>query len=333
MIDSAMPRTFRWILVFGFLAVVVDPSPARAEIVERIVAVVNKRIILLSDLSMRLREYLPQLARIRDPQARQQQFTLLKRRELEKLVDSILIEEEGKKRKLRVTMAEVEKAIKTVLAQNKLTLAELVATLAQEGYPFSSYRADLSSQILRLKTINLAVRSRISVSWTEVRAHYQKTVAQMGVGLRLQIRQIFLRVEASGAGGTSLARQQGRARAFIRQLRLGKTTFADLARRVSDDPESRKRGGLIGWVRRGSLPAQVESAVFGIKGVKKLVGPISTDSGLYIVYLQDRKESEALPFNKIKRRLKAKLYNLRAAKRTRAWVKTLRQRALIDYRL
>lgn len=320
-------------VLLGVVVLLSGAPSGRAEIVERIVAVVNERIILLSELSLRVREYQPQLARIQDTRARKRQLELLKRRELERLVDAILIEEAGKKRKLSVTDAQVEKAIRSVLQQNKLTRAELIATLAQEGYPFTQYRADLRRQILRLKTINLAVRSRISVSWDEVRAHYQKSVARLGVGLKLKISQIFLRVDRSGSGEAGLARQQRLAANYLKMLRSGAVSFADLARRVSDDTESKARGGLLGLVGRGKLPPLVESAVFAIKGVRRLVGPVVTDSGIYLVFVHERKESEALPFEKVKDRLKAKLYSLKAAKRTRAWVKALRQRALIDLRL
>lgn len=324
----------RWMLAAVVGVVVLCPAtPARAEIVERIVAVVDDRIVLLSELNTRVREYLPKLAQIRDPKARMQQFRLLQRRELVKLVDAILIEGEGKKRKLKVSNADVDKAIKTVLRQNKLTLKELISTLSQEGYPFASYREDLRRQILRLKTINLAVRSRVSVSATEVRAHYQKSVARMGVGLKLKLSQIFLRVDRSDTGRYSAANQRRRARRLVQRLRSSKASFAALARQVSDDPESGRRGGGLGYVGRGSLPPQVESAVFAVKGAKKVVGPISTDSGLYLVYIHERKESEALPFDKIKRRLKSRLYRLRVAKRTAAWVKSLRQKALIDIRM
>lgn len=307
--------------------------PARAEVVERIVAVVNSRIILLSELQQRVREFLPQLARIRDPRQRQQQYKRLQRQELEKLVDAILIEEEGKKRKLRVTRAEVDKAIRTVLTQNKLTRAELVATLAQEGYSFSNYRSDLRKQILRLKTINLAVRSRINVSWDEVRAHYQKSVARMGVGLKLAVSQIFLRVDRSDTNRLGRDAQLRRARKFAARLRAKRITFAALARRVSDDAETRSKGGDLGFVGREYPAPLVENAVFAAKGQNVLVGPVVTDAGIYLVLLRERKESQALPYEKIKRRLRARLYSLRAAKRTGAWVKTLRQRALVDLRL
>ncbi len=328
-----MGHPIRVLLLVTLLVAALPVEPAHGEVVERIVAVVNDRIILLSELQQRVREYLPQLSRIRDPKQRELQFKRLQRLELEKLVDSILIEEEGRKRKLQVTSAEVDKAIKTVLRQNKLTREELIATLAQEGYSFSSYRSDLKKQILRLKTINLAVRSRINVTWDEVRANYQKSVARMGVGLKLEVSQIFLRVDRSGGSGLSEDSQLRRARAFAAQLRAHRVTFAALARRVSDDAETRTRGGSLGFVGRGTLPPQVEVAVFQVKGRGVLVGPIATDAGIYLMYVKDRKESQALPFDKVKRRLRGRLFQIRAAKRTAAWVKTLRQKALIDLRL
>ncbi len=329
-----MPRTpsrLLWTLVLG--GALLSSTVARAEIVERIVAVVNDRIVLLSELNTRVREYLPKLAQIRDPKMRMRQLRLLQQRELVKLVDAILIEEEGKKRKLTVSSADVDRAIRTVLRQNKLTRAELIATLAQEGYPFDSYRQDLRRQILRLKTINLAVRSRVSVSWTEVRAHYQKSVARMGVGLKLKLSQVFLRVDRSATGRYSLSSQRSLAHRLAGLIRAGRSSVAAVARRFSDDPETRARGGSLGFVGRGSLPPQVEAAVFAVKGAKKVVGPVATDSGFYLVYIHERRESEALPFDKIKRRLKSRLYRLRVARRTAAWVKSLRHKALIDLRM
>ena len=306
---------------------------ARAEVVERIVAVVNERVILLSELRMRVREQLPQLARIQDPKVREQQLALLQRQELEKLVDAILIEEEGKERKLEVTVEEVDKAIATVLEQNKLTRKELIATLEQEGYSFTAYRADLRRQILRLKTINLAVRSRINVSLDEVRAAYQKSVTEMGVGLKLDISQIFLRVERDASGRAGLEAQRRKADRFFGDLRAGRATFAELARRVSQDGATREKGGRLGFVGRGVLPPRVEAAAFAAKGKDVLLGPIVTDEGVFIVLVHERKESEALPFEKVKEQLRERLYNVQAAKRTAAWVASLRRRAIIDIRL
>jgi parvulin-like peptidyl-prolyl isomerase len=108
--------------------------------------------------------------------------------------------------------------------------------------------------------------------------------------------------------------------------------FATLARRISDDAETRATGGSLGWMQRGKLPPVVEEAVFAVTGVNQVVGPIVTENGLYLVLVHERKESEALPFDQVKDQLKSKLFNLRAGKRTEAWVKSLRQRALIDLR-
>jgi peptidyl-prolyl cis-trans isomerase SurA len=316
----------------GAVILLGSSTPARAEIVERIVAVVNDQIVLLSDLQQRVREYGPQLDRIQDPTMRQQQLELLRRRELERLVDNVLIEEEGIKLKLEVSSAELDQAVESVLKQNNVTRAEMIATLEQEGYAFSQYRVDLRRQILRLKTINMAVRSRVSVSADEIRAHYQASVTKLGVGLQLRLSQIFLRVDRSGSGGDDSERRLAEARRYTADLGAGRLDFATLARRVSDDADTKATGGALGWMSRGKLPPLVEEAVFAVSGTHRVVGPVVTENGLYLMYVHERKESEALPFDQVKDQLKAKLFNLRAAKRTEAWVKSLRQRALIDVR-
>jgi parvulin-like peptidyl-prolyl isomerase len=232
--------------------------------------------------------------------------------------------------KMEVSTAELDQAIESVLKQNNVTRDELIATLDQEGYSFSQYRADLRKQILRIKTINLAVRSRVSVSWDEVRASYQASVTKLGVGLQLRLSQIVLQVDRSDE--ESLGRRLAEARGYVAGLRSGRLDFATLARRVSDDADSKAAGGALGFVSKGKLPPAVEEAVFGVTGVGQLVGPVVTETAVHLVYLHERKEPEALPFDQVKDQLRAKLQNQRAARRTEAWVKSLRQRALIDLR-
>ena len=110
-------------------------------------------------------------------------------------------------------------------------------------------------------------------------------------------------------------------------------TFADLARRVSDDGATSAQGGRLGLVGRGVLPPRVEAAVFAVKTKDALVGPVVTDEGVYLLLVHERKESEALPFENVKRQLRERLYNVQAAKRTSAWVAALRKHAIIDIRL
>jgi len=62
------------------------------------------------------------------------------------------------------------------------------------------------------------------------------------------------------------------------------------------------------------------------------ISKVVTEAGIHLVYLHERKEPEALPFDQVKDQLKARLQNARAARRSEAWVKSLRQRALIDLR-
>jgi peptidyl-prolyl cis-trans isomerase D len=155
----------------------------------------------------------------------------------------------------------------------------------------------------------------------------------MGVGRKVRVRQIVLRLQGPGSRAQRLHRQLARARALLERLRSGRVSFADLARKVSDDPATRAKGGDLGFVGRGALPPPVETAVFGAKGAGVLVGPVVAEGGVYLLRIEAQKASMALPFDKIKHRLRSQIYNVRAARRTAAWIRSLRQRALVDIRL
>lgn len=77
------------------------------------------------------------------------------------------------------------------------------------------------------------------------------------------------------------------------RLRAGES-FAELARSVSLAP-SRSRGGDLGFVKRGVLPAALEEAAFSLD-VEQLSEPVSTDTGWYILRVRARLPERQLDF-------------------------------------
>ena len=69
---------------------------------------------------------------------------------------------------------------------------------------------------------------------------------------------------------------------------LNGALFEDIALKNSIDPGSKKTGGSLGWVSRGSLVKSFEKAAFSAKtGV--LVGPIETDFGFHLIETLEKK--------------------------------------------
>jgi len=68
--------------------------------------------------------------------------------------------------------------------------------------------------------------------------------------------------------------------------------FGSLAEKYSMDPGSKKKGGNLGWVKRGSLLKNFEEATFTIKP-KIISEPIKTEVGYHILEVFERKGNKA----------------------------------------
>ncbi|MGH8296946.1 MAG: peptidylprolyl isomerase, partial [Steroidobacteraceae bacterium] len=62
-------------------------------------------------------------------------------------------------------------------------------------------------------------------------------------------------------------------------------SFAALAKQYSQDPGSAKNGGNLGWMTRSSFVAPFADALFSIKKVGDMVGPVKSKYGYHIIRL------------------------------------------------
>ena len=147
-------------LLAATLAVALAPS-AQATVVERIVAVVGDKAILLSDLKQRAQPFLIQVHQTVPPGAqRNAAISQLYRTVLDRLVDEELEQRAAQQSKLAVTTKEVDEAMSRVASQNKISVEALVAEASKTGMNELSYRDELRRQLLEAKLINVRLQPR-----------------------------------------------------------------------------------------------------------------------------------------------------------------------------
>ena len=107
----------------------------------------------------------------------------------------------------------------------------------------------------------------------------------------IQARQILLPLPPKP---TDTQRRQvaEKAQELLGKARAGED-FAGLARANSQDAASREKGGELGLVRRGQHPPEWDKVAFALK--PGTMGLAATDKGIYLIKLEEIKETELLP--------------------------------------
>lgn len=312
------------------LCLLVYSPLAHAEVVERIVAVVGKDIVLLSDLEERLTPIRRQLHRI-PPGQRKARLEEFRRQALGQMVDQKLLEVEARRLKISVTERDLQRAVKDVMTKNNLSEKQLQDALKAEGKTLTHYKHQmLAPQLLRFKVINVQVRPRVSVTEDEIKSLYQKNLRALGVEPKVRARHIFVTVPAN-AKPAVVAERKKLALALLAQLKKG-ADFAKLAKEKSQDSVTRADGGDLGYFSRGTLPSAIEDVVFTAKK-GALLGPLRTERGFHLMQLTDRKASSARPYKEVRRQLRGQLMGEKMEKVTKSWLAEVRKRSYVEVRL
>jgi parvulin-like peptidyl-prolyl isomerase len=304
-------------------------APALAgTVVDRVVAVVNDEVILLSEVDQMAAPTYREAADLSTLEGRRK-FDAHRRKVLDSLIEKQLIAQKAKEMKIQVTLDEVRRAVEEVKKNNGLDDAQFREALRQQGFSIDSYQKQLRQQLLELKVINQEVRSRVSVADEEVRAHYAQSVRQAaGDESQVHLRQIFLALPKGADQATVEARSKV-ALALVEQARAG-ADFAGLARKQGEDPLSRA-GGDLGWIARGDLPDQLREVVASME-VGDVRGPVRSDRGLHVIQLVEKKEGGAKSYEEMKEQLRQQLYQQQVEKGISNWTKELRRKAHVDVR-
>ena len=319
------------LLLAAVLAAGAGPGVASARVVERVVAVVNDNILLLGELNERIRPMMSQIEQIPDGQMRKQRLAQLRREMLDHMVDDLIIQQEASRLKITVSDRDLELAVKDVMRKNSLTRQQLEEALRQEGNSITAYKVKiLKPQLLRLRVLNVQVRSRVSVSDDEIKAFYQSNLRKLGVESKVRARHIFI-VIPGGATTKKIRERRRFAESLLARLKKGED-FDKMARQHSQDSVTRADGGDLGWFSRGTLPSNVENVVFSMKK-NELRGPLRTERGYHLIQVVGRKESSARSLDEVKDELREQIYGQKLEKATKSWLMEKRKSAHIDVKL
>jgi peptidyl-prolyl cis-trans isomerase SurA len=312
------------VLVFAFATL------ARAELVDRVAAVVNNDVIALSEVEQRAAPELARISTLPDPKARAEARKQLMKAALDSLIGEKLLESEMQDLNIEVSDQEIDLGIEDVKKQNNIDGDQFEQLLRQEGYTMTSYRDFMRKHLRRLKLINLKVRSKVKVSDDDLKAEYQKYAREEGEDPELHARHILIKLPAHPTPA-QIEETHKRALAIAQEARKPGVDFAALAKAKSEGP-SASDGGDLGFFKRGVMVPEFERVAFALKD-GEVSDPVRTKFGWHVIKVEERRASAVKPFEEMKDQLRERLLKDQLEKYTEQYVQELRQNAVIDVKI
>jgi len=329
-----MKRFFRWltcgVVGLGVAFAALPPRRAEAVVVERVVAVIGDRPILLSELRHRARPHLLAIASQNPTPAQQAAAESEKFRELlTRMIDDRLEEIAADKARLSVSAEEVDNGIKNVAASQRLSVPDLLNEAQRQGLSEQDYRDEIRRQLLEGKLIQLRVRGRVRVTEADARVTYTRWIRDSGGDAVVDPRILALRIQP-GATDQDIKVRETFAQEIVIRSRKGED-YCKLVAAYSDDTQTKTTCGS-----RGPQPLQ---ALFGpLREIVQKLGPGETgdplrfgNEAILIVKVNDAAHIPS--FEEVKEAMLDRAFGEAMDRQRKLWLQELRRGLYIDVRL
>jgi peptidyl-prolyl cis-trans isomerase SurA len=251
-----------------------------------IVAVVNSELVTAAEVEQRIeRVRAANAARGAAPPPVTEQ---MRQQALDSLIEERVLLTFARESGVRVDDAEIDRAVQSIAAQNKLTMAQLRERVAADGMDFPRFRANLRDQILLERVREREVGQRTRVSDAEIDKYLAERNALNARDSELNIAQILIPVP-EGASPELLAQRQALAEAALARVRSGED-FATVARELSEDG-NRARGGEIGLRPASRLPDAFVEQVRSLRPGEVSPTVLRSGAGLHVLKLIERRDT------------------------------------------
>jgi peptidyl-prolyl cis-trans isomerase SurA len=309
------------------LALALAPA-ARAEIKDRIAAVVNGQPIPLSDVADRVAAELLRIEaqNLPAPEREAQRSRLLKEA-LEQLINERLVETEAVNVGVDVTEEELNNQVAALAKQNGIpNIEEFKEALAQQGTDFEFVRDVLRRQSLQARLMQYKIKPR-KVTDDEVQAAY--SAQHLEVEYEYKVRNISIATPDDATPAQKLAAGE-KAQLAARRVLAGEE-FAVVARDLSSAPSAHE-GGDVGWLRRGMLFPEADRAIQSLQPGQN--SPLFVNSsGFHLFHLDDKRPLPPPPLADVAEKIRARLAEDSVRKEQDNFLRSLRKSAQIDVKL
>lgn len=285
---------------------------ADAHLEDRIIAVVNSDLIMLSDLK---REVAPQQERIKRQHHGAdlaQRLKIAESMTITKMIERKLQLQEAKAKKVEVSDQEVRQALEQ---------------LKQQGDALDPSNSQnprtVKDQLILLRVVAQEVRGNVMVGDLEMKRYYDGHRDRFALPEEYLLSQIFVQRRSPEETADALTK----VRQAMDDLKRGEK-FEDVALQYSDAPNA-VQGGRLGLVRQGELFPAIERAIAALVpgGISDIV---ENADGFHIIRVDDKKPKQFRSFEQVRYEIQGLVFEQKNEDMFQSWLTGLKNKAYID---
>lgn len=282
------------------------------------IAVVNNEQIELEEFQTAYQLFLTRWdAFLQNDAAKKQQ---LKELLLQEMIDGKLLDQEARRRGIQVSDEELNARVQDLIAPMDLSVLRQASGARLSA---QQWMREYQRRLVHQKLIRQEVIDKVRVTQKEMRDLYNRNPRRFTRPEQIKVRHICV-------GSRDLYDR------VMKAIERGED-FVALVKKYSITPD-RANDGELGYIQRGMLPPEMETAVFELKRVGAISSPrkpVQTQMGFHIFRVEGYRPESLRTYEEAEPELRALLVSEREPEAYRRWLETLRRNATItlDHKL
>lgn len=317
------------LLVVFLILFIPNAFAAEKQLVDRVLAVVNKEVITQSEFDAIFRPVYEEVKRSGDGQDFEREINTLRLKLLNQMIEDRLVAHEANKLGIEVTDEEVAEEIKQLQSEfpDEATFHE---QMKSEGIDMADVEKRFRERIAIEKLHEYIIRGKTAVSPEEVEQYYKDHPEEFIRREQVKVSVITLRKsdEAVSKGIMDEATKVEADR-LAKALKKG-ANFEESAKKYSQDTYARK-GGSIGFLEKGNMKSSIENVLFSLEP-GAISDVLETEEAYHIFKVFEKAEGRNETFEEIRPQIHEFLFRKKAHERFTAWMEELKKKSYISIR-
>ncbi|WP_435248426.1 peptidylprolyl isomerase SurA [Vibrio sp. nBUS_14] len=273
-------------------ACTVSTSYAAPVELDSVKVIVNEGVVLQSDIDASMKTLRANAKKSGQTLPSQD---VLNEQVLEKLIIDTIQTQEAERIGVRIDDARLDQAIEDIAKDNNQTVAQLTASVAEEGLSYNAFREQVRKEIAASEARNALVRRRINILPAEVDNLADILAQETNATVQYRIGHIQLRFNDD----QTKEELEAQATDLVEELNNGKD-FSTMAYTYSKGPKA-LQGGDWGWMRKEEMPTIFADQI-KMQNKGSIIGPFRSGVGFHILKIEDVKGLETVAVTEVNAR-------------------------------